>query len=65
MATSLYNFGGFYAQGTEQHGHGVSEEQTTIGKIVVANGTTGTPAEIAALRMSVLNAGKNAHGLSR
>lgn len=46
MSGLLYNRGGFHAQGTEINGKGVSEEQATRGKIVVANGTSDTPANI-------------------
>jgi hypothetical protein len=65
MSGLVKNFGGFHAQGTEINGRGVSEEQTTFGTIVVANGTSGTPAQIAAAVQAVLASGHSALGLSR
>ena len=64
MSGLLYTVGGFHAQGSEIHGKGVSEEQTTVGKVVTANGTTDTPANIIVKVSQVLAAGKSAHGLS-
>ena len=52
MSGLIVNRGGFHAQGTEIHGKGVSEEQTTIGKITLANGTQATAA-------AHITAGKN------
>ena len=63
MSGLIVNRGGFHAQGTEINGKGVSEEQTSIGKIVVANGTSDTPANI--LKRVASLSGANAHGLSR
>jgi hypothetical protein len=65
MSGLLYNFGNFHAAGTEIHGKGLSEEQSTIGKEVTANGDSDTPAKHIVARATVLAAGKNVHGLSR
>lgn len=63
MSGLLVNRGGFHSQGTEINGKGVSEEQTSLGKIVVANGTSDTPANI--LKLIAAAGTKNTHGLSR
>ena len=47
MSGSLFNRGGFHAQGTEMHGKGISEEQVSFGTTVSANGTSGTPVALA------------------
>jgi hypothetical protein len=65
MSGLIVIIGGFHAQGTEINGHGVSEEQTSFGKIVVANGTSGTPAQIQALITAALLNRQSVHGLSR
>jgi hypothetical protein len=65
MSGLLFNYKGFHAQGTEINGHGVSEEQTTLGTIVTANGTSAKPATVAASAATAVAAGKNAHGLSK
>jgi hypothetical protein len=46
MSGLLKNYGGFFAQGTEILGKGVSEEKTTFGTIVTAGGISDTPANI-------------------
>jgi len=63
MSGLILNRGGFHAQGTEINGKGVSEEQSSRGKIVTANGTSDTPANI--LKLIAAVGTKNAHGLSR
>lgn len=65
MSGLLVNRGGFHAQGTEINGKGVSEEQSTIGTIVTANGTSITPAALIKKLSTVLASGINTHGLSR
>lgn len=65
MSGLLNNVGNFRAQGTEILGKGISEEQMTLGKIVTANGTSDTPANILITKSTVLSAGKSAHGLSQ
>ena len=65
MSGLLVNRGGFHAQGTEINGKGISEESTTLGKEVTANGDSDTPANHIIKRAAAITAGKNAHGLSR
>lgn len=64
MSGLLANRGGFHAQGTEINGKGISEEQTTLGKEVTANGDSNTPGQHLLQRAIVLAAGKSGHGLS-
>lgn len=65
MSGLLYNFGDFHAQGSEIHGKGVSEEVSTLGKVVTANGTSDTPANIILKREKAIASLHNAHGLSQ
>ena len=65
MSGLLANRGGFHAQGTEIHGKGVSEEQATVGTIVVANGTSGTPAAIQTAVAKAVAAKQSPNGLTR
>jgi hypothetical protein len=47
MSGLIVNRGGFHAQGSEINGKGVSEEQSTIGKVVTENGLTVSLTELA------------------
>jgi hypothetical protein len=65
MSGLLFNYKGFHAQGTEINGKGVSEEQTTMGTIVTANGTSIKPAALLTTAATVVAAKKSTLGLSR
>lgn len=53
MSQLLKNYGNFLAQGTESLGRGISEEETTLGTTTLANGISGTPAQLAAVNAKV------------
>ena len=64
MSGLLFNYGNFHAQGTEQHGVGISEEQITFGTESTSNSSiSDTPANILAAQATALAAGFNLTGL--
>jgi hypothetical protein len=64
MSGLLFNYGGFYAQGTETLGTGVSQEQVSFGTEATANSAhSDTPANIIKLQATALAASASLGGL--